>query len=46
MRKNKRDHKDFRGTKYTFYNGGFFILLLVKSRLGTLPHLTISLLYL
>ena len=35
LRKDTRDRKDTRGTKYTYYNGCFLILLLVKSRLGT-----------
>ena len=46
MHKDTRDRKDTRGTKYTYYNGCFLILLLVKSRLGTFPLLTICLLYL
>ena len=46
MRKDTRDRKDTRGTKYTYYNGCFLILLLVKSRLGTFSLLTICLLYL
>ena len=33
MRKDTRDRKDTRGTKYTYYNDCFLILLLVKSRL-------------
>ena len=37
MRKDTRDRKDMRGTKCTYYNTCFLILLLVKSRLGTFP---------
>ena len=37
-----RDRKDTRGTKYTYYNGCFLILLLIKSRLGTFPLLTVT----
>ena len=36
MRKDTRYRKDTRGTKYTYYNGCFLIVLLVKSRLGTM----------
>ena len=39
MRKDKRDRKDIRGTKNTNYNSCFFILLLVKSRLGIFPQI-------
>ena len=39
MHKDTRYCKDTRGTKYTYYNGCFLILLLVKSRLGTFPLL-------
>ena len=46
MRKDTRDCKDTRGTKYTYYIGCFLILLLVKYRLGTFPLLTICLFYL
>ena len=46
MRKDMRYRKDIRGTKHTYYNGCFFILLLIKSRLGTLQLLTTCLLYL
>ena len=42
MRKDMRDRKDTRGTKYTYYNGCFLILLLIKSRLGTFPLLTVT----
>ena len=35
MRKDMKDRKDTRGTKYAYFNGCFFILLLVKSRLGS-----------
>ena len=44
VRKDTRDRKETRGTKYTYYNGCFLILLLVKSRLRTFPLLTICLL--
>ena len=43
MRKDMRDRKDMRGTKYTYYIGCFLILFLVKGRLGTFPLLTIFL---
>ena len=46
VQKNAKDHKDMRGTKYTYCNNCFLKLLLVKSRLGTFPLLTICLLYL
>ena len=46
MRKDLRDHKDMRGTNYTYYISYFLILLLKKSRLGTFPFLTTCLLYL
>ena len=46
MRKDMRDRKDMRCTKYTYYNGYFLILILIKSILGTFPLLTICLLYL
>ena len=46
MRKDKRDRKDTRCTKYTDYNGCFLILLLVKIRLGAFQLLTIRSLYL
>ena len=45
-RKDMRDRKDTRGTKYTYYNGCFLILLLVKSRLGTFPLFKVCLIYL
>ena len=45
MRKDMRDRKDMRGTKYTYYNSCFLILLLIKSRLGTFPLLTTCLLF-
>ena len=44
LRKDTRDRKDTRGTKYTYYNT-CLILLLVKSRLGTFPLLVVCLLY-
>ena len=46
MRKDMRDRKDNRGTKYTNCNCYFLILLLIKSILGIFPLLTIFLLYL
>ena len=46
VRKDTRDRKDTRCTKYTYYNGCFLILLLVKSRLGTVQLLTVCLFYL
>ena len=44
VRKDMRDRKDTRGTKYTYYNDSFLILVLVKSRLGIFPLLTTCLL--
>ena len=44
VRKGARDRKDARGTKYTYYNGCYLILFLVKSRLRNFPLLTICLL--
>ena len=46
VRKDTRDRKDTRGSKYTYYCGCFLILLLVISRLGTFLLLTTCLLYL
>ena len=46
VRKDTRYRRDTRGTKYTYYNDYFLILLLVKSRLGTFLLLKIRLLYL
>ena len=45
MRKDTRDRKVTRGTKYTYYNGSFMILLLVESKLGIFPFLTVCLLF-
>ena len=45
MRKDTRYRINTRGTKYTYYNGCFLILLLVKSKLGTFQLLVIRLLY-
>ena len=39
MRKDMRDRKDTRGTKFTYYESYFLILLPVKSRLQTFPLL-------
>jgi len=46
MRKDMRDRKDIRGTKNTYCNGYFLLLLLVKSILGTFHFLTICLIFL
>ena len=45
MRKDMRDRKNMRGTKYIKYTvmAIFYILLLIKSILGTFPLLTICL---
>ena len=40
MRKDMRDRKDMRGTKYIRYNICFLMLFLIKSRLGTFQLLT------
>ena len=44
VRKDIRERKDTRGTKYTYYNDCFLILLLIKSKMGTFPLLTTCLL--
>ena len=46
MRKDMRDRKDMRGTKYTYYDNSFLLLLLLKSREVTFPFLKTCLLYL
>ena len=46
IRKDIRDCKDMRGTKYTYFKSCFLILLLIKSRLWTFPLLITYLLYL
>ena len=46
MRKDTIERKDMSSTKYTYHSSSFLILFLIKSRLGTLPLLTICLLYL
>ena len=43
MRKDMRDRKDNRGTKYTYYSC-VLVFLLIKGRLGTFQLLKISLL--
>ena len=46
MRKDTRDRKDMKGTKYTYYNNCFLILLLYNRRLRTFTFKKICILYL
>ena len=46
LRKDTRDRKETRGTKYTYSDSCFLILLLVKSKTRTFTLLKFCLLYL